>query len=374
VNDIVYVAFRGTSPTARRAIYEALLERGVEATHTWLLGPAHPGDLPRRRHHGDVGSPESIAALERADLVVSNDHIPLDWEKKPGARYLQTWHGTPLKRIHNDVRWAPKGRLAYLEHDIARWDLLLSPNAASTARLRTAFGYRGPGARDRLPAQRPAQQPQRDEVRAAVRADLGIADDQTSSSTRPTWRDDLVFTGPGRRTSSSPSTSRTSPTRLGAGPRAAAAAAQHGHGPAGGRRAAAGARRLRSPRHPRPVPRRRLHGHRLLLDDVRLRRHRKPMLFSPTTWRTSATSCAASTSTSRRSPRGPLAVDQLGVGRTRWPSSTGSGSGTPGATRGSGRTLLPPVRTGTPPSASSPALPPGDRRDHHPRVGTTVAR
>src|SRR3712207_7387448 len=62
----------------------------------------------------------------------------LDWEKKSGARYLQTWHGTPLKRIHNDVRWAPEGRLAYLEHDIARWDLLLSPKDRKSTRLNSS--------------------------------------------------------------------------------------------------------------------------------------------------------------------------------------------------------------------------------------------
>src|SRR3712207_6034588 len=136
-------AFRGHFSDSPRALYEGLLERGVEATHTWLSAPRTQATFPDDVATVTFGSPESIAALEGADLIISNDHIPLDWEKKPGARYLQTWHGTPLKRIHNDVRWAPEGRLAYLEHDIARWDLLLSPNAASTPRLRNAFGYRG---------------------------------------------------------------------------------------------------------------------------------------------------------------------------------------------------------------------------------------
>jgi CDP-glycerol glycerophosphotransferase (TagB/SpsB family) len=195
---IVYVAFRGHFSDSPRALYEALVARGVDATHTWLSAPHTQAGFPDDVRTVPFGSPESIAALEDADLVISNDHIPLDWEKRPGARYLQTWHGTPLKRIHNDVFWAPEGRLAYLEHDIARWDLLLSPNAASTPRLRNAFGYRGQIAETGYPRNDVLSSSRRDEVRAAVRADLGVSDDQTVVLYTPTWRDDLVFkkTGP----------------------------------------------------------------------------------------------------------------------------------------------------------------------------------
>jgi CDP-glycerol glycerophosphotransferase len=201
--NIVYSAFRGHFSDSPRAIYEALLEQGADspaagATHTWMAAPHLRHTFPSDIATVEFGSPESIAALEAADVVVSNDHIPLDWEKRPGATYLQTWHGTPLKRIHNDVLWAPEGRLAYLEQDIARWDILLSPNRASTERLRNAFGFAGPIHETGLPRNDLLSSPRAGEVRAAVRADLGIADDQKVVLYTPTWRDDLVFkkTGP----------------------------------------------------------------------------------------------------------------------------------------------------------------------------------
>jgi CDP-glycerol glycerophosphotransferase len=196
--NIVYVAFRGHFSDSPRALYEGLLARGVDATHTWLSAPHTQATFPAGLTTVEFGSPESVAALEGADLVISNDHIPLDWQKRPGTTYLQTWHGTMLKRIHNDVLWAPEGRLAYLEHDIARWDLLLSPNAVTTPRLRRAFGFTGPIHETGLPRNDLLNSPHRDEVRAAVRADLGIADDQRAVLYTPTWRDDLVFrkTGP----------------------------------------------------------------------------------------------------------------------------------------------------------------------------------
>ena len=196
--NIVYSAFRGHFSDSPRALYEALVARGADVTHTWLAAPHLRDTFPEHLTPIEFGSPESIAALEGADVVISNDHIPLDWEKRPGTTYLQTWHGTMLKRIHNDVLWAPEGRLAYLEQDIARWDLLLSPNAVSTDRLRKAFGFPGPIHETGLPRNDLLSSPQRDEVRAAVRADLGIAEDQKVVLYTPTWRDDLVFkkTGP----------------------------------------------------------------------------------------------------------------------------------------------------------------------------------
>ncbi|WP_347059714.1 CDP-glycerol glycerophosphotransferase family protein [Blastococcus sp. HT6-30] len=197
--NIVYVAFRGHFSDSPRALYEALLEQGVDATHTWLSAPHTQAGFPSEVETLTFGSPESIAALEGADLVVSNDHIALDWEKRPGTTYLQTWHGTMLKRIHNDVLWAPEGRLAYLDQDIARWDLLLSPNAVTTERLRKAFGYTGPIHETGLPRNDLLSSPRRDEVRARVRSDLGIGEDQTVVLYTPTWRDDLVFQGSGER-------------------------------------------------------------------------------------------------------------------------------------------------------------------------------
>ena len=196
---IVYVAFRGHFSDSPRALYEALLERGVDAEHVWLAAPHTQGTFPADVETVTFGSPECIAALESADLVISNDHIPLDWEKRPGTTYLQTWHGTMLKRIHNDVLWAPEGRLAYLDQDIARWDLLLSPNSVTTERLRKAFGYRGPIHETGYPRNDLLSSPRRDEVRAQVRSDLGVGPDQTVVLYTPTWRDDLVFEGSGDR-------------------------------------------------------------------------------------------------------------------------------------------------------------------------------
>src|SRR4051794_30492912 len=140
---IAYNSFEGRYSESPRAIYEALRRRDGGHDHVWLADPAHLAGFPSDAVTVPFGTPECAEALAAADVLVANTHTDMPWTKRPGTLYLQTWHGTPLKRIHNDVLWAPPGRLARLDEDIARWDVLLSPNHASTPLLRGAFGFDG---------------------------------------------------------------------------------------------------------------------------------------------------------------------------------------------------------------------------------------
>ncbi|SEK82964.1 CDP-glycerol glycerophosphotransferase [Blastococcus sp. DSM 46786] len=195
---ITYFSFRGLYADNPRALYEALAARGDRETeHTWLCTEKTRHTFPPDVGTVLYGTPEARAALETADLVIANDCISMPWTKRPGTFYLQTWHGTPLKRIHHDVEGGPEGWLTNADLDVARWDLLLSPNAATTDRLRVAFGHRGPIAETGYPRNDLLSSPRRDAVRKEVRADLGLDDGRTAVLYTPTWRDDLVFQGGG---------------------------------------------------------------------------------------------------------------------------------------------------------------------------------
>ncbi|GAB2651197.1 CDP-glycerol glycerophosphotransferase family protein [Kribbella swartbergensis] len=197
---IVYNSFGGRYCDNPRAIYETLVQRAPGSEHIWTCSPAHEHNFPAGVELVEFGGAECVAALESADLLISNDHVPLDWDKRPETSYLQTWHGTPLKRIHHDVLWAPEGRLAQLDHDVARWDRLLSPNSVSTQRLRRAFGFTGPIHETGYPRNDLLSSPDQAAVRRDVRAQLGVPGGKTAVLYTPTWRDDLVFgEGPGLR-------------------------------------------------------------------------------------------------------------------------------------------------------------------------------
>jgi CDP-glycerol glycerophosphotransferase len=189
---IVYNSFLGRYSDSPRAVYERLRERpGTE--HTWLLDPAHAAAFPDDAGMVRVDDPGLGGVLESADLVVANTHTEVEWDKPAGTTYLQTWHGTPLKRIHYDVLLVPPGRLDYLDRDVARWDVLLSPNSVSTPRLRKAFGFDGPVWETGYPRNDLLVGPDAGAARTAVRAELGLADDETALLYAPTWRDDEKY-------------------------------------------------------------------------------------------------------------------------------------------------------------------------------------
>lgn len=195
---VVYSTFRGLYADNPRAIYEALLSRGpADLTHTWLCREKTRAAFPAGVDTVVHGSPEAAVALGTADIVVANDCLSMHWEKRPGAVYLQTWHGTPLKRIHHDVRPVRPGWLDQADEDVARWDVLLSPNPASTERLRHAFGYGGPVRETGYPRNDVLTGPERDAVRRRVREELGLSAGTTAVLYAPTWRDDLVFDSTG---------------------------------------------------------------------------------------------------------------------------------------------------------------------------------
>lgn len=196
----VYTSFEGRFSDSPRAIYEALRARGDEAVHTWIAHPDHLSTFPAGVRTVALDSADCVAALESADFVVANTHIDLDWEKRPGTLYLQTWHGTPLKTLHSDVYWAPPGRIERLSRDVARWDVLLSPNQASTGPLRSAFGFAGPVLETGYPRNDVLSSPERAEVRARVRRELGLAEGTTAVLYAPTWRDDILRTDEDRFT------------------------------------------------------------------------------------------------------------------------------------------------------------------------------
>jgi CDP-glycerol glycerophosphotransferase len=100
---VVFNNFNGRYSDSPRAVHEAVARRGDPHEVVWLVDPPHAGSFPSGVTTVPIYTDEAVRALESADLVVSNGHLEMDWTKHPGETYVQTWHGTPLKRIHADA-------------------------------------------------------------------------------------------------------------------------------------------------------------------------------------------------------------------------------------------------------------------------------
>jgi CDP-glycerol glycerophosphotransferase len=135
-----------------------------------------------------------LEELGRSGLLVSNLQMSKNFVKRRGTTYLQTWHGTPLKRIGRDNdRWkANEAGWAVFAEDVAKWDYLVTQNRFSTEIFRRAFAFEGEILEAGYPRNDVLSAPDAPRRRAAIRAELGIPEGARVVLYAPTWRDTLV--------------------------------------------------------------------------------------------------------------------------------------------------------------------------------------
>ena len=194
---VLFDSWRGQYSDNPRAISEELHRRDAGLSHFWVLDSRLAGDVPEWVEPVAAGSARHLALLGRARYLVSNGSVQGFHHKRRGTFFLQTWHGTPLKRIGFDIERdgsrAARQAVDTLRHNVARWDLLLSANSFSTAILRDAFGFGGQIAETGYPRNDLLVAPDANAVRQRVRAQLGISADQRAVLYAPTFRDAEPF-------------------------------------------------------------------------------------------------------------------------------------------------------------------------------------
>ena len=198
---VVYNSFNGRFSDNPRAIYEELASRGGDWTHLWTAAQGGAGPFPPETTPILPGTNEHARAVAAAKYIVANVEMREHLRKTTGMVFLQTWHGTALKRIGYDNRYVHANPAGF-ERDVEeyrRWDYLISPNAFTSGVMRSAFrGFEGEILETGYPRNDVLNAPERDAIRARVRAELGIEDGQRAVLYAPTWRDNLYHEqGPG---------------------------------------------------------------------------------------------------------------------------------------------------------------------------------
>ncbi len=199
---VLFVSWKGKQCGSNPlGIAAELRRRGDDREHLWAVTdwsvPVPPGGTAVLR-----GTQEYYEALARTRYLISNDDMQAPFRKRDGQVYLQTWHGTPLKKIGFDIA-DPQfiSGIAYfdqLARDVAQWDLLLSPNPFSTPIMRGAFRYAGEICEYGYPANDLLSRPEAPAVAARVRERLGLPEGKKVVLYAPTWRDNQIYAN-GRR-------------------------------------------------------------------------------------------------------------------------------------------------------------------------------
>jgi CDP-glycerol glycerophosphotransferase len=189
---VVYTSFRGRQYSDNpRAIHEELVRREVPLRHLWVVRDGMCR-VPRSATVVRDGSREHYDAMARARYVVSNDHFP-DWfARRPDQVCLQTWHGTPLKRLGLDVsemRGTIRRFQRRWDQQVANWQHVLSPNRFSTPILQRAYAIGGEMLETGYPRVDALARADRDVLSGRLRRQLGVPDHKRVVLYAPTYRD-----------------------------------------------------------------------------------------------------------------------------------------------------------------------------------------
>jgi CDP-glycerol glycerophosphotransferase len=256
------------------AMVEPIRERFPGIKEYWVISPgrayAPAGTTPVVR-----SSPEWYTVLASVEFVVTNAALPDHFQRRDGQTVLQTWHGTPLKRLGLDMlsfEHMSHGYADSLRQQAAQWSLLVAPSPMCAEVYPKAFDYAGQMLEVGSPRNDVLVNGADQALVVSVRGKLGLKAGQRVVLVAPTFRDgqhtsvglestghiDLDALCDGTRRWRHRVVPRPQLDRRGG-------RASRPHQPG---------ERVRLSRHRRAVPGGRPAGDRLLVGDVRLCRHR----------------------------------------------------------------------------------------------------
>lgn len=171
-----------------------LLDEGIVDEVVWLADDRELADEAIGRSVVPNSS-EAIEIIHRAKFLINNAHFPHYFRKRDGQYYIQTWHGTPLKKIANDV---PPTSLSdsyrdLMQREVDYWDVLVAQSSQAANLLATAFEYSGRVIASGYPRNDVLFDEERlSHLRNVYRKRLGVNDNDFLILYAPTWRDNAT--------------------------------------------------------------------------------------------------------------------------------------------------------------------------------------
>ncbi|WP_444925273.1 CDP-glycerol glycerophosphotransferase family protein [Microbulbifer sp. TRSA002] len=174
--------------------------------HIWSF--SQPGKmLPARIIQVKRGGLRQLFYLAKSRYIVTNMRQPSWFIKKDGQIFLETWHGTPLKKLVFDVEdneYSNSEYKAEFCRQAQQWDFLISPNEYSTAIFRRAFRYSNNIIESGYPRNDLLYSPGKKlKIADKVRKELALPQDKKIILYAPTWRED-EFSAAGERNTNPP--------------------------------------------------------------------------------------------------------------------------------------------------------------------------
>ena len=137
--------------------------------------------------------------LARCKYDVFNVRQPEWMRKREGNVFLETWHGTPLKKLvfdQEEVMGASPLYKAQFYKQSRNWDYLVAANKFSSEAFRSAFLFDKEMLEYGYPRNDILHSDNKEEIAAELKRKLHIPENKKTILYAPTWRDDEYY-GPG---------------------------------------------------------------------------------------------------------------------------------------------------------------------------------
>ncbi|MCM2675730.1 CDP-glycerol glycerophosphotransferase family protein [Alkalicoccobacillus plakortidis] len=196
-NWILYESFLGKNYSdSPKYIYEYLSKEYPDAyKHIWVFNE-NEKNIPFKAVKVKRFSFKHLYFMARSKFLVNNMRQPLWYVKRQEQIFLETWHGTPLKKLvfdMDDIHSAnPNYKLDFYEQSRS-WDYLVSANKFSTEVFKRAFLYDNEILEYGYPRNDLLYSSNKDEISLELKQKLGLPIDKKIVLYAPTWRDDEYY-------------------------------------------------------------------------------------------------------------------------------------------------------------------------------------
>jgi CDP-glycerol glycerophosphotransferase len=199
---IVFESNMGRNYTGNpKAVYEEMVRAGLDKEYRCYvildnINTPIPGNAKKLRRT----RVKYFFLMGIAGIWVSDSRMPKYIKKREGVHYIQTWHGTPLKKLALDMDSVNMAGDTNIERykknfyeNTRTWDYLLSQNSYSTEIFKRAFAFDKKVLEIGYPRNDILFYGNNEEYIKGIKQKLGLPEDKKILLYAPTWRDNEYY-------------------------------------------------------------------------------------------------------------------------------------------------------------------------------------
>ncbi len=187
-----------------RYIYEEMIEKGLDKEYKcyWVFEKSvyDKIDLPGNAKKLDKSSFKFLYTSLKSKYWIFDTRQPNYLKKPKDTVFIETWHGTPLKKLALDMEKVDMSgntnikqyRKRFKKHT-SQWNYLISQNSYSTEIFRRAFAFNGEMLEIGYPRNDILFSKNNDEDIEKIKEKMDIPKDKKVMLYAPTWRDNEFY-------------------------------------------------------------------------------------------------------------------------------------------------------------------------------------